>query len=134
MDQGTLVGMQIEDGQRLIDLLTKNGVPVIAAFWAKESESGEWFLYLATPLVGPDGATRPCYRRVNGLIREMQKAPFWIDPLEIKLIGPHDPISKAVTALGDRYQGRSPTRFRGNRLGDLTVDEAYIYPTELNTA
>ena len=40
MDQGTLVEMQIEDGQLLIDRLAEDGVAVTAAFWAKESESG----------------------------------------------------------------------------------------------
>ncbi len=77
MDQGTLVAMQIEDGQRLIDRLVGEGIAVTAACWAKESESGQWFLYIATPLVGEDGAKRPAYRRVNTVIREMQKEGFW---------------------------------------------------------
>jgi hypothetical protein len=135
MDQGTLVEMQIEDGRKLIDRLTEEGVPVTAAFWAKESESGQWFLYLATPLVGEDGATKPAYRRMNAVFRRMP-APFWIDPLEVKLIGTADPITQDVLAVHERA-GKSrvwPVRWGGTRLGDLSVDGAYFYPLPAGTS
>jgi hypothetical protein len=128
MDQAALVEMQIQDGQRLIERLAQEGVAVTAAGWVKESESGLWFLYLATPLVGDDGATRPAYRRVNTLIRAMQKEGFGIDPLEIKVIGPHDPIARDMAAQRDGRLARTPAWFRGSRLGELAVEEAYIYP------
>jgi len=120
--------MQIEDGQRLIDRLVGEGIAVTAACWAKESESGQWFLYIATPLVGEDGAKRPAYRRVNTVIREMQKEGFWIDPLDVKLIGHHDPIARDIVEHRGRRLARTPTRFQGSRLGELAVEEAYIYP------
>jgi hypothetical protein len=127
MDQGTLVEMQIDDGQRLLDRLADDGVAVTAAAWVKEGEGGQWFLYIATPLVGADGATRPAYRRLNTLMRELQKEAFWIDPLEVKLIGADDPVTRAVVAVRDRHPGRAPTWFRGDRLGELATEEAYIY-------
>jgi len=133
MDQGTLVGLQIEEGQRLIDRLAREDIAVTAACWAKESESRQWFLYLATPLVGEDGATRSAYRRVNMVIREMQKEGFAIDPFEIKLIGPHDPMARDMLTEGGSRLARTPTRFRGNRLGELTVEEAYIYAPPVPT-
>jgi hypothetical protein len=128
MAQTTLVEMQINDGLRLIHRLADEGVLVAAAGWVKEIESGQWFLYLATSLVGEDGATRRAYRRVNNAIREMQKNGFRIDPLEIKVIGPHDPIAKDMLAQRGAYYASFPARFNGSRLGDLAVDEAYIYP------
>src|SRR5437660_12729851 len=76
MAQATLVEMQINEGQRLIDRLAKEGVAVTGAAWVKESENGDWYLYVVTPLVGEDGATKPAYRRVNRVIREMQKEGF----------------------------------------------------------
>jgi hypothetical protein len=127
MDQGPLVEMQLEDGQRLLDQLAAEGVAVTAAFWAKESEYGEWYLYLVTPLVGEDGATLPAYRRVNGVTDELRREGLGIDPFEVKVIGPSDPIAKAVVATRDRSPGKRPTRFRGSRLGELDVEEAYIY-------
>jgi hypothetical protein len=128
MAQTTLVEMQIKDGLRLIHRLAAEGIAVEAAGWVKEVESGQWFLYLATSLVGDDGATRLAYRRVNNVIRRMQKDGFWIDPFEIKAIGPHDPIAKDMLAHRDSHPARVPTQFQGSHLGDLAVEEAYIYP------
>jgi hypothetical protein len=127
MAQATLVEMQINEGQRLIDRLTQEGVDVTAAAWVKESESGDWYLYLATPLVSEAGGKRPAYHRINSVIREMQKEGFGMDPFEKKVIGPHDPIAKDIVANQSDRSGRPLTPFRGSQLGDLAVEEAYIY-------
>ena len=128
MAQATLVEMQLQEGQRLIDRLIKEGVAVTAAAWVKETESGDWYLYLATPLVTEDGGKRPAYHRVNAVILEMQREGFAMDPIEKKVIGPHDPIAKDIVANRSSGPTGPPTPFRGSRLGDLAVDEAYIYP------
>jgi hypothetical protein len=132
MDQATLVEMQIADGRRLIDRLVREGISVTAAGWAKETESGQWYLYLATSLVGEDGATRAAYRRVNAVIDEMQKEGFSIDPFEIKVIGPDDSIARDMEAHRSGRQTTIPTRFRGHELGDLAIEEAFIYPPMTN--
>ena len=98
MAQTTLVDVQIKDGQCLLDRLAWEGVAVTAAAWVMESESGDWYLYLATSFVGEDGATRPAYQRVNAVIRKIQKEGFGMDPFEKKVIGPHDPIAKEMLA------------------------------------
>ncbi len=129
MDQGTLVEMQIEDGRKLMGRLAEEGIPVTVAFWAKESESGQWFLYLVTPLISEGGVARPAYRRVNAVLTQMP-SPFWIHPLEVKLIGPTDPVARDVLAVHERA-GRSrvrPVRWEGTRLGELSVEGVYLYP------
>src|SRR5262245_19993970 len=93
MAQATLVEMQIKEGQRLIDRLAQEGLAVPAAAWVKESDSGDWYLYLATPLVSEGGGKKPAYHRVNTVIREMQKEGFGMDPFAKKVIGPNDPIA-----------------------------------------
>jgi hypothetical protein len=128
MAQATLVEVQINEGQRLIHRLVQEGVAVTAAAWVKESESGDWYLYLATPLVTEGGGKRPAYHRVNAVIRGMQKAGFGMDPFAKKVIGPHDPIAKDIVAHRSGRPGGPPTPFQGSRLGDLAVEEAYIYP------
>jgi hypothetical protein len=127
MDQGTLVEKQIEDAQWLIEQLVAGGVPVTAAAWVKESESGQWFLYLVTPLVGEGGATRTAYRRVNEVMRQLSH-PIWVEPLEIKVVGPDSPVGKAVRDLHRRHPVPSPIRYREARLGDVSVVGAYVYP------
>jgi hypothetical protein len=128
MAQASLVEMQIKEGQTLLERLDHEGIAVTAAGWVKESESGDWYLYLATPLVGEDGATRPAYGRVNAVIRKMEEEGFRMDPFDKKVIGPHDPIAKALATHRQARPGGPPTRFRGSRLGELYVEEAYIYP------
>ncbi len=129
MNHETLVEMQIEDGQKLVNRLVEEGVPVNAAFWAKESPSGEWFLYLVTPLVGDDGARRPAYRRVNAVIRQIP-APFWIHPLQVKVVGAKNPIAQDVLAVQQRVGGprACPTWWGGTKLGELSIEGAYFYP------
>ncbi len=124
--------MQIQDGQRVLDRLVREGVGVTAAAWIKESESGQWYLYLGTPLVSEDGGKRPAYHRVNTVIRAMQKEGFWFDPFQIKVIGPHNPIAKDLAAQRQRRPPRVPTWFSGHQLGELAVEGAWIYPPAPN--
>ncbi len=128
MAQAALVETQIKEGQTLIYRLAWEGVAVTAASWIKESESGDWHLYLATPLVGEDEATRPAYRRVNAVIREMKKEGFGMDLFAIKVIGAHDPIAKEMVANRRSRPAGPPTPLGGSRLGELAVEEAFIYP------
>jgi hypothetical protein len=133
MDQGALVEMQIEDGRRLLERLVGEGVPVTAATWVKEDVDGPWFLYLVTPLVREDGPTRPAYRRMIAVIREIPQ-PFWVDPMEIKVVGPDGPVGKAIQDLHRQYPGRSPMWYKGARLGDVSIEGAYVYPPVSATA
>jgi hypothetical protein len=130
MDQGPLVEIQIESGKRLIEQLVQAGVDVSAACWLKEAENGQWFLYLATPLVTKDGAKREAYGRVNAVIREM-RPPLQIHPFDIKVIGVESPIAKMVQELQQRYPGPLPFPYRGASLGGLSIEGAYIYPAIL---
>ena len=121
-----LVGLQFEEGRLFIEHLIRGGFPVTAAAWLKETEGGQWYLYLATPLVGEDEGTRTAYRRKRELIRN---ETFGIENDEVKVISPHNPIAQAMIAARDRCSSRAPICwFRGNQLGPLEVDEAYIYP------
>jgi hypothetical protein len=128
MAQAVLVEMQIKEGQRLLDRLAQAGVPVTAAAWVKESESGDWYLYLVTPLVSEGGAKKAAYHRVNEVIREMEKEGFGMDPFAKKVVGPHDPIARDLVANRSSRPGGPPTPFWGSRLGELSIEEAYIYP------
>ena len=128
MAKAALVEMQIKEGPTLLERLHHEGIAVTAAGWVKESESGDWYLYLATPLVGEDGGTRSAYGRVNAVIRKMEDEGFRMDPFDKKVIGPNDPIARDMAAHRQARPGGPPTLFRGSRLGALYVEEAYIYP------
>ena len=70
VDTITLVAEQIDDGQRLIDRLSRENLPVRSACWVKPIEQDRWSLYLATPLVDEKGSTS-AYGEVYRVLRSL---------------------------------------------------------------
>jgi hypothetical protein len=127
MDTEPLVKGQIDDGQRLVEQLVRDGFEVSAAFWVKTSEEGLWHLYIASPSVGAEKLGES-YRKVYA---SLNKTPdSWVSPSDIKLINDMNPIAQNVIEVRDRERipARTPTRYHGKRLGSLPINEAYIYP------
>jgi hypothetical protein len=138
MDQDPVVSEQTESGKRLIEALAAAGFDVRVAFWAKPTEDGKWFLYLASPAFDEKGPLA-AYRFVFDVVRQIPD--LWIEPLEVKVIGLNDSLAQAALALtkptvADRpftvlnpkpYSGM--TRFGGSVLGGVSVEGAYIYPS-----
>jgi hypothetical protein len=128
VDTEILVENLIEDGQKLVEELPQRGFEVTAAFWLKASEDGKWYFYIISPLVDAEGLAK-AYRQLHPLVRAMP-SPFWIDPLEIKLIGPDNPMARDVLAIYSRASGPrvSPIRWGGKKLGNVSIEGAYLYP------
>src|SRR5271166_6318950 len=95
MDQDTMVSEQTKRGKRLIEALVANGFDVRVAFWAKPTDEGTWFLYLASPLVDDKGPAA-AYRIVHDILRKMPDP--WIDPFEIRVVGLNDSLTEAALA------------------------------------
>ncbi len=137
MDQGTMVSEQTDRGKRLIEALAAAGFDVQVAFWAKPTDEGTWFLYLASTLVDDKGPA-VAYRLVHDILRKMPD--LWIDPLEIKVLGLNDSLTEAALAVtrpkvpNSPFAVRNPkpypgmTWFGGSSLGGVSIDGAYIYP------
>jgi hypothetical protein len=133
MDTDTLVENVIDDGQRLVEDFLLHGFEVAAAFWLKASEDGKWYFYVVSPVVDAEGIAK-AYRLLHSVVRAMTYATK-IDPLKIKLIGANNPIAKDVMAIHGRAPGPggSPVRWGGKQLGNVTIDEAYLYPLPATT-
>ena len=130
MDQSTLVGDQIDDGRRFVERFAADGNPVQAALWVKTAEEGLWFLYVVTDLYDREGPSA-AYRAVHASLEKLGEC--WVSSSEIKVISPSTPIAKEVLAVMSRNPGRLATRFRGETLGSLAVEQTYIYPAHLFT-
>jgi hypothetical protein len=128
VDTNTLVDGLIEDGRRILDELPQGGFEVTAAFWLKAAEDGQWYFYIVSPVAERE-RMNDAYRRLYTLIRRMPE-PLWLDPLEVKLIGPSNPIARDVLAIHQRVPGPTvgPIRWGGRQLGNVSVDGAYLYP------
>lgn len=143
MDKDTVVSQQTDEGKRLIEALAKDGFHVQVAFWAKPTDEGKWFLYLASPMVDDKGPAA-AYRFVHRVLRNM--SDVLIDPFEIRVVGLNDSLTEAVLALirpkapkgPSAVQNPKPDRgmtvFEGETLGGVSMDGAYIYPPSLPAA
>ena len=127
MDKKPLVTEQIDAGERLIREFSKT-IPVQAAFWLRERESDEWYLYLASDQIN-DANFDLAYSEVLRLVPPNQS--LWLDPFQVKVVGTDAPVAKAALDVMKKYPGTMPTRYHGRLFGDLSVDEAYIYPLPL---
>jgi hypothetical protein len=137
MDQDAMVSEQTESGKRLIEALAAAGFDVRVAFWAKPTDDGKWFLYLASPAVDEKGPAA-AYRFVFDVQRQIPD--LWIDALEVKVIGLNDSLAQAALAVlkstvpANPFAARNSnpypglTRFGGSVLGGASIDGAYIYP------
>ncbi len=110
MDSSTLVDSQIEAGQKLVDRLVQEGVPVRFAFWLKEIEKDHWYLYLATPLVGADGATGSAYRRVSEVLHQMGEDYFEFT-FRVKAIALSNPLAEYVAEVYRRHPRAKARRY-----------------------
>ena len=127
MDQGTVVGYQIEEGRRLLAALARERVPVSGAAWLRKDEDlAPWVLYIATPLVTKRKGSDQAHRRVNEVMRGMADPPGLRD-LDFRLVDPSDDLGKAVTELQRHYPRRPPVWYGGVRY-NLSTEGAYVYP------
>jgi hypothetical protein len=124
MDQATLVGPQIDDVIKLVDQLRRDGFDVKAAFWFYRSEADQWYLHLASDAVNQMGITE-AYKAVGRARRQLPD--LLIGPFEVKLVAPDDPVAKAVIDFLAKRQARTPVRIRGTRLGDVHIEDAYLF-------
>lgn len=134
MDTVTLVNDMIGDGQKVVERLVRDGFEVTTAFWLKDAENGQWYFYVASPVVEQERLPRG-YSRLHTIIRRMPQT-HCIDPLEVKLVGRDEPITKDVLAVHQRSPGPAvcPIRWGGTRLGNVSVEGAYLYPLTITSA
>jgi hypothetical protein len=124
MDRATLVDHPIDEVPKLVDQLRRDAFDVKAAFWLYTSEADQWFLDIASDAVDQMGITE-AYKAVG---RAMRRLPdLQIDPFQVKLVAPDDPVAKAVIDFLSQPQARLPTRIRATNLGRVYIEQAYLY-------
>jgi hypothetical protein len=125
MDTELLVDNRIEEGQKLVAELIVAGFDVSIAFWAKTSDEGLWNLFIGSTSVEPS-KIGDAYRTLYACLSKTPDSGLSMS--DVKLIEATNPIATDAMAVRRRKPGRLPIRFRGQRLGNLPVEEAYVYP------
>ncbi len=132
MAEETLVSMQIEDGAKVVERLRESGFDLIAAWWMKASEEGLWFLYIATHEVEEKGIFA-AYHTVLTSMGDLGQ--LWVNPFEVKVVGAENRITKDVVSHLTHYPSprRIPIRYGGCKLGNVSIEGAFIYPQPVTT-
>jgi hypothetical protein len=127
MDQGPLVTGQIDAGARFLGEFQKC-IPVQVAFWLKEGEAGNWYLYVASDQITDDNFDVVYGEVVR--IADQIRDPFF-DIFQVKVIGADDPLAQAVLDIRGQYPGPVARRLHGKVFGGVPVAEVYIYPSPI---
>ncbi|MHB1422187.1 MAG: hypothetical protein ACYC3I_03105 [Gemmataceae bacterium] len=125
MDQTALVEEQIDEGRKLINQLLEDGFDVTAAAWVKPTESNEWLLYIVSKVVEKETLSA-AYQALHPALQRLGMP--WLLLSSIKLIGTSNPIALDILDIQRHFAARIPTRSRRPRLGEMAVDETYVYP------
>lgn len=138
MDAITVVTSERADRARaLLSKLGDEGLHLDGALWAQVEGDGRPYLYIISPDVEREGPIATD-RRLDRVLRCFQPEPMdpatRIDPFAIKLIGPSDPVARALAVQYQHYPGPSPIRHDGSTLWGVPIDGAYIYPATMFAA
>ena len=117
----------IDAGLELVRRFDENW-PVKAAFWLKASDKESRFLFIASDAV-EDANLKQAYEELLRIARS--RATPWLDPYWVKVIPGNDPLARAAARFHERFPAPLATRFRDTKFGDLTIDDAYLYPSPL---
>lgn len=130
MDTAVLVDDRIEDGARLLRQLAADGFDVSVGCWVKTAEEGLWFLYVGSRSLEVGGdKLADGYRTAYASWTKADAQSITLS--DIKLVPASNPIAGAAMALRDRSRDGGPIRYQGSRrLGQMAVEEVYIYPAD----
>ena len=124
MGQGPLVTEQIEARARFLHAFD-HYAKVKVAGWLKELHSGRWYLYVVSDQID-DSNFDVAYREVANLAQKTQDP--WLDAFKVKLLAKDDKTACALFALSKQHAGRQPGWHDGKRLGEVFVEDVYLYP------
>ena len=130
MVKTSLVEADLLAGKRLLVAL-HNPQPnwpafrVKAAFWLYYTESEEWRLVIATPLVDEQGSLKT-YSQLQPVLFSIQPADLYLQ--NIAVMSPSDPLVKAFRRALRMAPGSSDLRFpKGTVEGRTYIEGAYVY-------
>jgi len=97
MDKATLVGIDLEAGRDLLNLLDQAKFKVTAAAWIHLPEFSDWRLWIASPVY--DSVVSPKEPVIRDLRRRFGKADWFVEG----------------------------TRIGGHMIGDRFIEDGYVY-------
>lgn len=131
MDSNAVVNTQLDGGAEFLKTLRAEGVEVTVAFWAKLFEGYSYSLYIASPAFGDDDEKLFAY----GVLQKIfaYGPAFGIELFDVRAVGADYSMALAAAEIVRPKSARAKvydgvTAFRGEKLGGVEIDGAYIYP------
>ncbi len=125
MDKKILVDGDIQQAKILITELDQANFRLQGALWFYFSETADWKLLFASPLVDTAGP-RTCYRMVQTALASMPR-DFGIALEQISVISPNDRLIQLLRMAIRTGPGLSTIRFAGNTINGVYIHDALIY-------
>ncbi len=126
MATATLVGREIEEGQRLIDALNQAGFLTDSALWIYSSESETWRLMLTSPTCDRQGSLQ-AYREILSVFRKVEPE-LKIDWTSLVAVSPKHELIEGLRQLQLLWKIDFSGRRLTNNLVNMTiVEDGYVY-------
>ncbi len=122
MDKGALVGVDLDEGRKFLELLESARVPITVAMWQYSELGDRWRLLVATPLVDQVGV-RETYRRFDDILSKARKPPG-VDLLDVSLF---TPTASFIKSLRKELRNVVNKPLKKQPVGDHLIDEGFIY-------
>ena len=125
MGKRPLVREQIDAGATFLREFEKYA-PVDVAFWyCDDGDDSSPILWVASQQFN-DANSRPAYGEVIRIARAMSDPNF--DGFQVKVVSADERLAQAAIELMRKYGGKIPAHYINRTVGEITVDEIYIYP------
>lgn len=122
MAETSLVGLDIEGGRDLLELLDEAGIPVAAALWQYRPATEDWNLDIVTPLVEQVGV-KGAFAKLDAALSSASSPPME-NLLHVSVFAPESWMAKSLRrglrGTRERYIKKQP-------VADHIVEDGYIY-------
>lgn len=111
-------------GVEVIRSLRSAGMDLDLTFWLYTSDSNDWRLMIATPLVDTEGP-RKTYARIGKALPNYIDKIREFDMLSITVISPNDKLVRSLKSV-NLTSGQAAQRVRG-LVKDVYIEDSYVY-------
>lgn len=125
MDKTALVDKNMEEGKRLLVALDSAGFRVLAALWFYVAEDEEWRFMVASPMMDEKGP-KESYASIQETLARLSP-PSNISLKQIWVVSPSHDLIRLLRSAIRTGPGVSGTRFTGNTVNNVFIEDAYIY-------
>jgi len=122
MSKTLLVGPDVDEGRKFLDLLKREKVPVSAALWQSNESGDRWDLAIVTPVAKELGPVET-YRRLRDILEQSLDRPE-VDLLNVSVFSPDQNFAKGLRRHLRRVKEFHVT---SQPLGDYFILNGWVY-------